>query len=84
MSKELFGELTLSQAVSRMKVVCERGTVFVFTPSHGTVEEYNQDFREAAETILNFVELAVDTFQKKMNRNVIERQEKENAGNKNA
>lgn len=83
MSKELFGELTLSQAVSRMKVVCERGTVFVFTPSHGTVKECNQDFREAAETILNFVELAVDVFQKN-NRNVIERQEKENAGNKNA
>lgn len=60
MNKGIFGEITLSQAIDRLKILSERGAVFIFSPSHGTVTPYDKEFREAAGTILNFVMASVE------------------------
>lgn len=62
MSKEVFGEIKLSEAVDRLKSVCDKGMVLMSFPPCNDFRQYDKEFCEAVDTVLNFVDRAVDTF----------------------
>lgn len=58
MSKEVFGEITLSEAIDRLRIVSREGIVLVPHSSSNGFDVYCKEFCEAADTILNFVDRA--------------------------
>ena len=61
MSKEVFGEITLSEAIDRLKRVKKEGFVLVPLPPANVLDVYDKEFCEAVDTVLNFVDLAYCT-----------------------
>lgn len=58
MSKKVFGEITLSEAIDRLKKVSNEGLVLVPLPPGHLLDTYNKEFSEAVDVVLNFVDCA--------------------------
>lgn len=69
MSKEVFGELSLSHAISDLKAVREKGIIFLLDLPCDDFMIYNEEYRKAVDTVLNFVDCAVSAFSSRVEEN---------------